>query len=85
MFLVKREESRNFDMFFVFGREEKHVEDVQAESRTKGDLFFFFLYEGCVGPFIALAHLSRALHHHLQNAMDWVDLDTPRKILTSSF
>ena len=27
-------------MFFVFGRKEKHVEDVQAESRTKGGLLF---------------------------------------------
>ena len=27
---------------FVFGREEKHVEDIQVENRTKGDLFFFF-------------------------------------------
>ena len=87
MFLVKREESRNFDVFFVFGREEKHVEDVQVESRTKGDLFFF-LSKGCVGPFIAPAHLSRLQpfkSHHLQNAMDWVDLDTPINILTSCF
>ena len=49
VFLVKREESRNFDVFFVFGREEKHVEDVQAESRTKGDLFFFFFLKGAWG------------------------------------
>ena len=27
-------------MFFVFGREEKYVEDVPAESRTKGELLF---------------------------------------------
>ena len=28
---------------FVFGREEKYVEDVQAESRTKGGLSFFLV------------------------------------------
>ena len=73
MFLVKREESRNFDMFFVFGREEKHVEDVQAESRTKGDLFFF-LSEGCVGPFIAPAHLSRRRPFTTTSKTPWIGL-----------
>ena len=44
---------------FVFGREEKHVEDIQVENRTKGDLFFFFWSKGCLGPFIALTQFSR--------------------------
>ena len=38
-----REKSRGFDVFFVFGREEKCVEYVQTESRTKGDLSFLGL------------------------------------------
>ena len=47
-------------MLFVFEREEKCVENVQAESRTKGDFFFFFLgSEGCLGPFIAPTHFTR--------------------------
>ena len=33
-------------MFFVFGREEKGVEKIQAESRTPGVSFFFFGREG---------------------------------------
>ena len=30
-------------MFFVFGREEKGVEKIQAESRTPGVSFFFLV------------------------------------------
>jgi len=44
---VKKEESRGFDVFFVFGREEKCVEIIQAESKTQK--FPFFGLEGAWG------------------------------------
>ena len=38
---MKKEKSRGLDMLFVFEREEKCVENVQAERKTqKNDLFF---------------------------------------------
>ena len=55
-------------MFFVFGREEKCVKDIQIESRTDRDPFFYFLFfiifyffesKGCLGPFIASTRFSR--------------------------
>ena len=73
-------------MFFVFGREEKGVEKIQAESRTPGVSFFFFWSGGCLGPFIAPTRFMRWWPFkgcHLQDVLDWVDLDTPGKILTS--
>ena len=45
---MKREESRNFDMFFMFGREEKCVENVQAETKQPRSSLFFGL-EGAWG------------------------------------
>ena len=54
-FLVKREESRGFNVFFMFGREEKCVEDegrTQELWRPLFVFFFFFWSEGCLGPFI---------------------------------
>ena len=44
--MVKKEELRNFDVFFVFGREEKRVENVQVESKTQGKAFVFFGLKG---------------------------------------
>ena len=35
---MKKEESRDFDVFFVFGREEKCVENVQVESKIQKSL-----------------------------------------------
>ena len=57
MFLVKREELRDFDVifffgcFFVFGREEKHSEIVQVGHRAQEVSFFFFGLEGTWGLF----------------------------------
>ena len=55
--MVKKEESRDFDVFFffffflfLFGGGEKSLKFVQAEHRTKG-VFFFFLVWRCLGPF----------------------------------
>ena len=63
MFLVKREELKDFDVifffwvffgsFFVFGREEKHSEIVQVRHRAQEVSFFFFFFglEGTWGLF----------------------------------
>ena len=62
MFLVKREELRDFDViffflvffgcFFVFGREEKHSEIIKVGHRAQEVFFFFFLgLEGTWGLF----------------------------------
>ena len=40
---MKKEESRGFDVFFVFGREEKCAENIQVESKTQEILLFFWL------------------------------------------
>ena len=53
----------------VFGREGKCVENVQAESRTQENLFFFsfsffffFLVWRCLGPFVAPSTLYEVAH-----------------------
>jgi len=87
VFLVKREESRDFDVFFVFGREEKSSKFVQAESRRSGSLLSFWS-RGCLGLFIAPTRFSRRRpfkSRPFQKFSDRVDLDTPKKILTSCF
>ena len=78
--------------FFGFGREKKYVEDVQAESRQSRSPFFFFLLlffslkvpRTFYGPdtlfeAMALQGLPPS------TSSDRVDLNTPRKTLTSCF
>ena len=51
-----------FCVLFVFGREEKCVEMIQAERKTQkssSQNVFFFFFEGCLGPFIASARFLR--------------------------
>ena len=82
-----KEESIGFDVFFVFGREEKSSKIVQVESRQPESLFFFLVWT-CLEPFIALTRITRQRPfkaHHLQMVSDQVDLDTREKILTSYF
>ena len=40
---MKKEESRGFDVFFVFRREEKCAKNIQVESKTQEILLFFWL------------------------------------------
>ena len=92
MFLVKREESRYFDVFFgcflcvlVFGREKKYVEKLGKEKNSKKKCVFSWL-KGCLGLFIALACFSRQRllkgcqwpfkDHRPQKASNWTDLDS---------
>ena len=57
MFFVKKEESRTFDVFLLFERGEKRVKQTRQRAKLrKNDLP---LFEGCLGPFIALAQISR--------------------------
>ena len=65
MFLVKREESRYFDVFFgcflcvlVFGREKKYVEKLGREKNSKK--MCFFLVEGVPGAIYSLSMLFEA-------------------------
>ena len=51
-------------MFFVFGKEEKGVKNVQQRARPR-ESFFFFWSRGCWGPFIDLARLKG---YHFQMA-----------------
>jgi len=89
--LEKKEESSGFDVFFVFGREEKNSEFIQVESKTQESLSFssfsfFFLVWRFLGPFIAPTRFLRQWPykgHPLQKASNQVDLYTPKKILTS--
>ena len=47
---MKKEESRDFDVFLVFGGGKKGSEFIQAESKTKEVFFFFFFgLEGAWG------------------------------------
>ena len=48
---------------------------------------FIFWFGGCLGPFITTTRIMRRRlkGHHLQMVLDGVDLDTPGKILISSF
>ena len=86
MFLVKREESRNFDVFlgvlflFVFGvwKREKRVEKLGREQKIRK----ISLWSGaCVGLFIAPGMNFEAAA--LQRPSKSVDLGTSRKILAS--
>ena len=47
---MKKEESRDFDVFFVFGGGKKGSEFIQVESKTK-EVFFFFLVWRVLGAF----------------------------------
>ena len=98
MFLVKREESRGFDVYFcvffcVWKRGKMCRKHLGRDKNPKK--CGLLQSEGCLGPFIALTHFSRQSPlqghrqpfkgRHLQKAMDWVDLDTLGNILTSCF
>ena len=75
MFLVKREESRGFDVFFkvlfvcfLCLEEGKNLWNNQAESKIQENVVFFWS-EGCLGLFIALARTLRRRPlkgHHLE-------------------
>ena len=41
---MKKEESRDFDVFFVFGREEKYVEMSRQRAKARKISFFFFFF-----------------------------------------
>ena len=66
MFLVKTEESRNFDVFFVYILVEKFVgkggkiPKTNAQTTPKNPIFQFWSNLGCQGLFIALGTLSKA-------------------------
>ena len=95
MFLVKREELRNLDVFYrdylcvflVLGRDKKnHVEKlVNKQISEKCGLP---LSKGCLGQFIALARFSRRQPlegRQPQKYSNRVDLDTFGKILIFQF
>ena len=86
--MVKKEESRDFDVFFffLFGGGEKSLKFIQAEHKTKGVFFllFFFWSGGAWGLFIAPTRFTRK-GCRLKMVLDGVDLDSPKKILTFSF
>ena len=71
----------------VFGKEGKCVENVQAESRTQESLLFVFFQSGGAWGLLQPQHILRGggQGHPFQMVLDWVDLDTPGKILTSCF
>ena len=70
-------------MSFVFGRQEKSLEFVQAESRSEEVSPFFGLE--VLRAFYSPGMLYKAVALHLQMISDRVDLDTPKKILNSCF
>ena len=87
MLLVKREESRGFDVCFVSGRDEKSLEIIQVESKNPENSSPLW-FEGCLELFIAPTCFSRRRpfkDHGPQKASDWIDLDLPGNILTSYF
>ena len=94
VFLVNREESRNFDVFFcVFSmcflclEERKNVQKNQAKGKTQKNVVYS-KSEGCPGLFIAPTQILRRRPfngHQPQTSSNRVDLDTPGKILISCF
>ena len=83
---MKKEESRGFDVFFVFGREEKCAENIQVESKTQEILLFFWLR--VPGAFYSPGTIFEAatlVGTPPSKSLGHVDLDTPGKILTSCF
>ena len=98
MFLVKKEELRNFDVFFFyiyfcvfFGvwKREKRVEKLGKEKNLeKKKEVIPPRSKGCLGLFIALTRISRRQPfkgRSPQTSFDRVDLDMSRKVLTSYF
>ena len=94
MFLVKREESRNFDMFFggvlcVFWCLEERKKRVEKlGSKQISEKCGLPLSKGCLGQFIALACFSRRQPlegRQPQKYSNRVDLDTFGKILIFQF
>ena len=63
MFLVKREESRSFDVcfgcFLVFGRDKKHREELGREKILEKCVSLWF--DGCLRLFIALGAFFEAV------------------------
>ena len=58
MFLVKREESRDFDVFFWCMEEIKNIESSWAEGKFQKNVSS--LSDGCLGLFIALGTKFKA-------------------------
>ena len=94
MLLVKREESRDFDVCFVSGRDEKSLEIIQVESKNPENSSPLW-FEGCLELFIAPMCFSRWQPYKgrwrlfkdrgPQKAFDRVDFDTLENILIFGF
>ena len=56
---MKKEESRDFDVFFVFGREEKYVEMSRQRAKPR-KISFFFIFLEVLGAFYSLNMLYEA-------------------------
>ena len=56
----------------------------QNQGRPLFSFSFLFVWR-VLGAFYSLSTSFKVKGRHLQNAMDWVDLDTPINILTSCF
>ena len=83
--MVKKEESRDFDVFFFFfvWRRGEKLKIYPSRAQDQRSLFFFWS-GGAWGLFIAPTRFTRK-GCRLQMVLDGVDLDSPKKILTFNF